>query len=251
MAQSKPELPYDSPSFRSSKFMLIVEILAVFALGMVVLLGCIGALGSGVFVSVIAIWCANLTMLTGIYWGLRSRGQGWRHFGLSHRILELKSIGIIVLQSIPVCIVSLLAFIVGAVVMANIVGMPEPADMSKYDYLRGNLGLTLVALVSVYFVSSFAEEVIYRGFLVTRLIELGGDQMLWRCVAIVFSSLVFGLVHSDWGVAGMVQASFMGVALGVSYLVVRRELWVTIFAHAYMDTLLILQMYMPTVDSGA
>ena len=120
--------------------------------------------------------------------------------------------------------------------MANVIGIPEPADMSKYDYLRGNLGLTVVALVSVYFVSSFAEEVIYRGFMITRILELVERKWIAHAFALTVSSLVFGLVHSDWGVPGMVQASSMGLALGIAFLVVRRNLWVTILAHAYMDT---------------
>ena len=39
------------------------------------------------------------------------------------------------------------------------------------------------------------------------------------------------------------QTGFIGLALGVSYLAVGRNLWVTILAHGYMDTLLMLQMY--------
>lgn len=35
----------------------------------------------------------------------------------------------------------------------------------------------------------------------------------------------------------------MGLALGTSYLIVKRNLWVTIIAHAYMETILVLQMY--------
>ena len=60
--------------------------------------------------------------------------------------------------------------------MANLVGMPESADMSKYDYLQGNLTMTILALGSVYVVSAFAEEVIYRGFLITRISELAEDR---------------------------------------------------------------------------
>ena len=41
----------------------------------------------------------------------------------------------------------------------------------------------------------------------------------------------------------MVQTGCMGLALGVSYLVVGRNLWVTILAHGYMDTILVVQMY--------
>ena len=123
--------------------------------------------------------------------------------------------------------VAIIAFVAGAILMANLVGMPETADMSKYDYLQGNLTMTILALGSVYVVSAFAEEVIYRGFLITRINELAEDRKSASRFAVVFSSLIFGLVHSDWGLAGMVQASCMGLALGTSYLLVQRNLWVT------------------------
>ncbi|MCA9186877.1 MAG: CPBP family intramembrane glutamic endopeptidase [Pirellulaceae bacterium] len=128
--------------------------------------------------------------------------------------------------------------------MSLVVGRPEAADVEKYNFLQGNLPLTLLALGSVYLISAFAEEVIYRGFLMTRIGEMSARRRWSRPVALVVSSLAFGLIHSDWGFAGMVQASCMGVALGTSYLIVRRNLWVTILAHAYMDTILVLQTYL-------
>ena len=147
------------------------------------------------------------------------------------------------LYSILVFVAAVTAFVFAAILMANIVGMPNGADMSKYDYLRSNLTMTILALLSVYLVSSFAEEVIYRGFMITRITEAAAEGRGTRLLAVIISSAVFGLVHSDWGISGMVQATFMGIALGASYLIVQRNLWVTIFAHAYMDTILVLQMY--------
>ena len=60
--------------------------------------------------------------------------------------------------------------------MANIVGVPDGADMTKYNYLRGNLPMLLISLAGVYIVSSFGEEVVYRGFLITRLEQLFGPN---------------------------------------------------------------------------
>ena len=220
----------------------VLEIVGVLSVGTaVVFTG--GVVWGGPVAMIISVWVANLAMMALIYWGLNARGQSWSHFGLSFRLGSSRSIGIAVLQSMAVFVFGVMAFAAGAILMANLVGMPEPADMSKYDYLRGNLVLTLLALASVYLVSSFAEEVIYRGYLITRLRELTDRGWLSNVIAVVSSSLVFGLVHSDWGIAGMVQASCMGVALWISYLAVKRNLWVVILAHAYMDTILILQMY--------
>ncbi|MCS7466663.1 CPBP family intramembrane metalloprotease [Stieleria sp. ICT_E10.1] len=190
-----------------------------------------------------SVWAANMLMLAIVYWGLRLRGQSGVHFGLDRSLYRWRSAIRVFLQSIAVSFAAIAAFVFAAILMANLLGIPERADMSQYDYLRGNLTLTILALASVYIVSAFAEEVIYRGFLITRISELGADGRAARWLAIVSSSIVFGLVHSDWGLAGMVQASFMGLALGISYVVVQRNLWVTIFAHGYMDTILVLQMY--------
>ena len=102
----------------------------------------------------------------------------------------------------------------------------------------------LLALAGVYVVSSFGEEVIYRGFLMTRISEMGaGGRLAWS-VAIIISAIVFGLVHFGWGVFGIGQTAFMGLALAISYLLVKRNLWVLVLAHGYLDTLLLSQLYL-------
>ena len=40
------------------------------------------------------------------------------------------------------------------------------------------------------------------------------------------------------------RALSMGLALGIAYLRLKRNLWVTVLAHAYMDTILFVQMYL-------
>jgi membrane protease YdiL (CAAX protease family) len=133
--------------------------------------------------------------------------------------------------------------VVGAIVAANLFGMPEPADPDVYAYMRGNLPMLLGALAAAYLASSIGEEVIYRGFLINRIASLSGQRHRWK-VAVVASAIVFGLAHYSWGPAGMVQTGFMGLALGAAYLRVGRRLWVTILAHAYLDTILFVQMYL-------
>lgn len=246
MQESKTEAAGSSRALQTSRFLQVCEIVGLFVIGVATILGGIAILGEGPVASIISIWAANLLMLAFIHAGLRFRGQSWSYLGLHFGLPNSKVVGKAVLQSLPVFLIAIGAFVAAAILMANIVGMPEQADMRKYDYLQGNLMLTILALGSVYFVSSFAEEVIYRGFLITRIAELAENRKLVTSFAVVFSSLIFGLVHSDWGIAGMVQASCMGLALGTSYLIVKRNLWVTILAHAYMDTILILQMYFST-----
>lgn len=186
---------------------------------------------------------AILLMISLIWLGLRLRGQNWSHLGLTFARVNWRTASRCVLLSLAVFVFAVAAFVMGSIVLANIGGAPQGADTSGYHHLKGNLPMVLLTLLAVYVTASFGEELIYRGFLITRLAELGsGSKAAWGA-AVVTSSVVFGLIHYQWGLAGMIQTGFMGLALGVSYLRVQRNLWVTVLAHGYMDTILILQMY--------
>lgn len=197
------------------------------------------------------VWVANVLMLITIWIGLWLRGQTWEHLGLRFHLGGGRALVRTVLQSIVVLVVAAVAFVAGSVLMMNVAAAPESADMSGYSYLQGNLPMLLLALLAVYVVSSFGEEAIYRGFLLTRVEEMGGGGRVSLSIAVVISSVVFGLVHFDWGVVGIVQTAFLGLALAISYLVVKRNLWVLILAHAYMDTALLVQMYFGPPASAA
>ncbi len=226
-----------------SKPAQVGEIVALFVVAFAVIVLAAPLAGENPVAGQGVVWVANILMLVMVWLGLRLRGQGWTHFGLSFRGASRHIVVRAVLLSFVVFIAAVAAFIVGAIVMANIVGIPEGADMSGYNYLSGNLPMLILALVAVYIVSSFGEEVVYRAFLINRIAELGGGgKTAWR-VAVLISAVVFGFAHFGWGATGIVQTGFMGLALGVSYLVVGRNLWVTILAHAYMDTILMVQMY--------
>ncbi len=127
--------------------------------------------------------------------------------------------------------------------MANIVGIPEGSDMSTYNYLKDNIWMLLLSLTGIYVVSSFGEEVIYRAFLINRISELGLRDKKGKILTVLISAIIFGLAHYSWGLMGIVQTGCMGLVLGTSYVYLKKRIWVLIFAHAYMDTVLMLQLY--------
>lgn len=219
-----------------------VQILLVFLVAFSIVVAGWRLVGADPFARQAVVWVANVGMLVTLWLGLRVRGQGWEHLGLAFRVGRPRALARAVLQSIAVLVAALVAFVAGSMLPVS-AAVPGQADMSGYEYLHGNLPMLLVALAAVYVVSSFGEEVVYRGFLMTRLAEMGKETRLAWSAAAVTSAIVFGLAHFDWGVVGMVQTAFMGLALAVSYLVVRRNLWVLVLAHAYIDTLLLVQMY--------
>jgi membrane protease YdiL (CAAX protease family) len=226
------------------KLARLAEVGAVFLVGGAVILAGMPFVGENPLMFQALAWVANVLMLGFVWLGLRLRGQSWGHVGLSFERTDSRGLWRIFWRSVVVFVAAMAAFVLGAIVMAIIVGRPEPADMSGYNFLSGNLAMLAVALLSVFIVSSLGEEILYRGFLITRLAELGaGGKTAWTA-AIIVSSVVFGLIHYTWGPAGVVQTGFMGLALGISYLVVGRNLWVLVLAHFYMDAILMVQMYL-------
>jgi membrane protease YdiL (CAAX protease family) len=145
----------------------------------------------------------------------------------------------------------LVAYLIGGGVAQLLPSVPAEADLSGYDFLQGNLPMLLLSLLGVYIVSSFGEEVVYRGFLISRLQSLfGGESKTAVVAALIISSIIFGFAHFEWGPMGIGQTTFMGAALGISFLITKRNLWPLVLAHGYMDTLLFTQLYFAPESAG-
>ena len=239
---------------QENRWAKVAEIAAVFlAAFAVIAIGC-KIVGDNMFARQWVVWFANIIMMTIVWLGLRLRGQTWEHFGLTFRFSGRWPLVRTVLLSIPVLVAALLSFVVGQIIMVIIMQDAAPelqkADMSSYAFLQGNLPIFLLTMAGVYIVSSFGEEILYRGFLINRLAEFGKDSRLTRIIAVVISSVVFGLIHFSWGITGVVQTTVMGLALAGAYLLTKRKLWVLILAHAYLDTLLLVPIYFSSPGGG-
>jgi membrane protease YdiL (CAAX protease family) len=229
---------------QKSKLFKIIEILFLFIFVYAFIKLIIPLVGDHPILKQTVLWIANILMLIYVWIGLKLRGESWKDFGLTLKSISWRSGIKMFLLSLLVFILALAGFIIGSIIMANITGIPESANMAGYDYLKDNIGMLLLTLAGVYIVSSFGEEVIYRGFLITRISQIGAESKIAINIAVILSAIIFGLIHYDWGPMGMVQTGFMGLALGICYIKFKRKLWILILAHAYMDTILMIQMYM-------
>ena len=228
----------------SSRLFCLGEILLVFLPALLIINSLTGWIGQDPIRSMTVFWVVNVLMLILVWTGLKLRGSSWSDFGLTFKPITLKESLRVVGLSIVVFVIGVGGYLIGTLIMTNITGMPEAADLTRYDFLKDHLGWLLLSLVAVYIVSSFGEEVIYRAFLINRITELIGSTKYSGTLAVVLSSIAFGLIHYTWGPVGIVQTGFMGLAMGICYLRFKRRLWVLILAHAYMDTLLLVQIYL-------
>jgi membrane protease YdiL (CAAX protease family) len=109
-------------------------------------------------------------------------------------------------------------------------------DVSAFADLEGNLGLLALYLTASWVLAAFCEETAFRGYLLTRLTDVLGPGRLRTVVAVLGSSVLFGLLHTEQGVVGVTVAALAGVVF--SLLRYRcRTLWAPVFAHGFDDTL--------------
>lgn len=193
-----------------------------------------------------AIWLANIAMLVLVWSSVRVRGETFSSLGLSLGWPTARSAGLTALKAVPTFILAAAAFIVVPMLLAGGAEAPPEADMSMYNhYWEGNLPLLLLTLPGVYIASSLGEELVYRGFLFTRLDAIfGGNRRASMIWAFVTSAVFFGVAHYKWGMVGVVQMTLVGGALGLCFLIFRRNLWPLVLAHIVLDTLLFMQLYM-------
>ncbi|NNF82540.1 MAG: CPBP family intramembrane metalloprotease [Flavobacteriaceae bacterium] len=227
----------------------LLEIISVFLVGAIIIIIFLKPQSENLIYNQIVLWVANVAMLITVWLGIKLRGEGWESIGLSFKWPGWKRLLNTFLLSLLVFVLAMFGFVIGSIIMANITGIPESADMSNYAFLKDNLGMLILVLAGVYVVSSFGEEVIYRGFLINRFSEFGTDSKTVRIIAVILSAVIFGIVHYSWGPMGIVQTFFMGLALGLCYIYMKKRLWIMILAHAYMDTILMVQMYLAS-NSG-
>lgn len=109
-------------------------------------------------------------------------------------------------------------------------------DLSQYADLQGNLGMLAGLLLVTWTVAAFGEEIVYRGFLQTRITDILGADLVGTVIAVAVSSVLFGLAHTEYGIVG-VAVTFLD-ALFFSVLRLRyRTLWAPILAHGFWNTL--------------
>lgn len=229
---------------QTNRLFKIGEILLVFVAAFALISLTKPLVGDDPILKQVAIWMANILMLIIVWVGVKLRGESWNDFGLGFKSITWSEAMKMFLLSLLVFVLAVTGFIIGSIVMANITGIPESANMNGYDYLKDNIGMLLLTLGGVYIVSSFGEEVVYRAFLINRISELGQETKKATIIAVIISSIIFGFVHFEWGPMGIVQTGFMGLVLGICYIKLKRRLWILILAHAYMDTILMVQMYL-------
>ena len=223
----------------NKRVFLLLGILVVFAPLLIV--GIIGEwLGDGTVSGAVLI---NLAYVMGIGLAtivLKRLGSGWRGIGMARPASWPKT----VLLGLGTLVAYLVITLTMQAVMQNLLA-PDmaPADRSSFNSLVGNLPLLIIMVAASWTTIAFGEEMLFRAFLTNTLAGFFPQSRAKWAFALVGSSLLFGLAHFSWGLAGVIETTIMGLFLGFVYLRTGRNLWVTIIAHSLLNTLGFILIY--------
>lgn len=174
------------------------------------------------------------------------RGAGWEYFGLQRP------------TSWPRTTVQALAVSLG--VLVAVVGIVNPViramdlpdrDLSRLDIIEGDLANLIANLVVVWVTAAFIEELLFRGYLINRFVDLQqrASRASWA-IAVVGSSVVFGLPHIDQGAQGMIHTGSVGLVFGIAFLMTGRKLWPLVLSHGLIDTLDFISHYFEAASAA-
>jgi uncharacterized protein len=87
--------------------------------------------------------------------------------------------------------------------------------MSQFASLQGDVTMLVTWLALSWTVAAIGETTAFFGFVQTRLTELFGSTGIGLGVAVGLSSLLLGLLHTEYGIVGVTISAIDGVFYGV------------------------------------
>jgi membrane protease YdiL (CAAX protease family) len=110
-------------------------------------------------------------------------------------------------------------------------------DVSTFENLKGNFGQLLFLLAAGWILGALAEECVYRGFLRNRIEALMPNKKIGLFLAVALTSLLFGFIHTEQGVIGVIVTTLDAVYFSLIRLKFKDNLWAAVLAHGFNNTI--------------
>lgn len=169
---------------------------------------------------------------------LRLRGVRWRDVGLTKNRSWKLTLALGIAAGL---LMEAFELFVSQPLLIRFTG--QQPDLSDFQAIHGNLKLFLLFLALVWTLAAFGEEIVWRGYLMNRVADLGKRTRLAWTVSLIAVNLAFGYAHSYQGITGIIDEGLMGVLLGLMYLGAGCNLFVPVVAHGVADTVDLLLIF--------
>lgn len=171
---------------------------------------------------------------------LRRQGSSWRRIGLRRPSSWPKTVllGTAALIGAVVLFVAVQGIAVGVL---NALGITPPeVDQSRFNAIQGSLPLFILMVVLAWTTIAFGEELFYRAFVITRMLDFTSIGPL---LSILIAGTIFGAVHFAEGPVGVLANGSFGILYGWIFVRSSRNLWITIIGHGQINTLRFALLY--------
>lgn len=119
-------------------------------------------------------------------------------------------------------------------------------DLSEVDL--GSLGAYLIWIIIGFVLGGFLEEILFRGFLITRISKFFRADKSSDFLALFITSILFGLCHLYQGWSGVISTGVIGLLFGIIFLAFNKNLWYSILTHGFVNITALTILYFGYYD---
>ncbi len=119
-------------------------------------------------------------------------------------------------------------------------------DLSAVDL--SSIEKYLTWMVAGFVLGGLMEEVLFRGFLITRISKFLKGNKTSDLFALIATSILFGLCHLYQGWSGVISTGLVGLMFGIIFLAFNKNLWYSILAHGFVNMTALTILYFGYYD---
>jgi len=109
-------------------------------------------------------------------------------------------------------------------------------DLSNVENVEGNFPVYALWLAIGWVIGGFLEELSFRGYMITRIRYLLGENAVGTTIAVLATAIPFGIAHAYQDSAGAISAAVMGACFAVVFIRSGYNLWIPILVHGFANT---------------
>jgi membrane protease YdiL (CAAX protease family) len=172
------------------------------------------------------------------------RKLGWRGVGLRRPTSWLRTIGLGVLigvawQLVEIWIIDPLIVQAGGL----------PIDLSQFERLPGSIPNLIAWIIIGWLLGAFPEEMILRGYMINRFVDVLGDNRKGLTVGVLVGSILFAIGHVNLGIGAVIENFVFALVFAGLYLAARRNLWLPIIAHGIYNSMAFVFIYLGLIPA--
>jgi len=119
----------------------------------------------------------------------------------------------------------------------------QPMDFSVFEPYKGNLPAIAGLLILIWISAAFAEEIVFRGYLMQQFTKFFGSSKISLVINILLFGVIFGWLHAYQGISGQIITGLVGMLYAIIFHIRKNDLWFNIASHGFFDTTALVFIY--------